>query len=311
MQELNLTDWKEVDVLLTKLRPREFDVRAAAITNLNAVNEMRIEGNLGRRRPPYVTTDLVVIDGRHLIDAWEREEPQPTMIRVRMFPFSWEALTKEQKAEVKAWALRQNAPPKGEGYREFYKTEDVVHVIKSLYNDGFDKEYIRKVLCDVPLNKFNTAHKIAATSFDQHIIYQVRKRMVEENLTPEEAKTLLPLRLHPILMSAIAPGTNKRYEDKWGVRHIKNRQTIIKKAEAAIDRYAKQLKNKVGNPGYSPQNVRAVVAYHKETIVAMAVRAERAFSVVEKEILAYEAREATLAPKSKVIKMRKVAARKK
>jgi len=289
-QTLEFKNYENADVLLASIRPREFDVRPTTSTNLNAVNEMRILG-LGTRRPPYVTTDLVVIDGRHLVDAWGLATPRPTTIRVRMLPFAYDNLTRDQKAQVTAWALDANAPDSA-GYREFYTTDSVIFVIKGYLKDGFERDAIKKYLKNVPSGQFSTAYRAAEASHDQSVLYIKQQEMVEKNLPPKVVARTMSPRLAKKFLQKVSGGAKLKgaaTNAKAGAKAIKDKQSAIDKAYIAVSRYTDTLFNKLGEPGYSVEITERVISYHRETISNLSARFENGAAVVAKAILAKKA----------------------
>ena len=302
MGKLNFNEYNAIDVFLSSLRSREFDVRAASTTDLNAVNELRVEP-LGLRRPPYVTSDGVVVDGRHLVDAWGLETPKPTEIRVRQFLFSWAELTTNQKAEVTAWALEQNMPGK-DGYREYAVTEDVIKVMKGWVRDGRSEKNIRELLRNVPSGQFKAAYTAATASVEQALLYRAKTSMVEGDLTPRKAAESLPKSLQGKFLISVGGGKKpKPAEDESkkrihaGAKSIRDKQTAIDRAYSAVGGYTDSLYNKLNEPGYSVAITQKVLAYHRETLRRLTEKFEEGAREVEKAILAHNASLSRNAPR--------------
>lgn len=300
--KLNFNEYNTIDVFLNSLRSREFDVRAASTTNLTAVHELRIEP-LGLRRPPYVTTDGVVVDGRHLVDAWSLETPKPSEIRVRQFLFSWEELTPNQKAEVVAWALEQNLPGKG-GYRDYAVTEDVIKVIKDWIRDGRTTKNIRELLGAVPAAQFKAAYTAADASVAQSLILHAKTVMVDENLTPKQAAARLPKTMQNRFLSAVGGGKKptpvddgSKTQAKAGAKAIRDKQPALNKALLAVGGYTDSLYNKLNEPGHSVHITQSVLAYHRETLRRLVEKFEEGAREVEKAILAHNASLSRNAPR--------------
>jgi hypothetical protein len=294
-QTLDFLGYTTTDVVLDAIRD-EFDVRPTTVTSLKATNEMQILG-LATRRPPYVTTDLVIVDGRHLTDGWRNEKPRPTTIRVRMLPFSWDALTHMQKAQVEAWALEQNMPTGKEGYREFAVTEDIKERIKAYLKDGIGgtnpKSTIRELLRYVPAIQFDIAYRAAEESVKQSLADAGQKRMVKDDLTPKQAAETLPKWVRPAFMQKVNGGANPRPDKPtvhFGAKNIRDKQRAIDSALTAVGGYTNTLFTHLGVPGYSVSITQSILKYHRETIERLSKRFEKGAAVVEKAILAEQAR---------------------
>lgn len=288
-QELDFTNYEEGDINPSNVR-YEFDVRAhATLTNRDAVNEMRILG-LALRRPAYVTCDVipVVLDGRHFIDSYLAQVPRPTRIRARILPFSWDEVTEAQKAQITAWALKQNMPDAGD-YRVFAKTEDVTFTIKTnfLLKGILDKAKIRTLLSYVPVDQFKEAWASAWTSYEQSKIYETQQLMVTKDLTPKKAAETLPPSLQNKFLRRVNGGLEPpTWTSKAGAKAIKDKQPLLDNAYDGIKRYMDTLYERLGQPGYSPEIVEKVLAYHRQTYVQLGERLEKGALVVEKAIQA-------------------------
>ena len=282
---LDFKTFEETDMKLSRIRFREFDVRAAATTtNLIAVRELQAAG-LGTQRPPYVTWDGVLVDGRHLVDAYRLSIPVPEEIRVRKFSFSFDELDAHELAELKAWALKRNLAENG--YRVYAKTEDISMVIKDFLETGYDRAAIRELLREVPSKQFDLAYKAAETSYDQKEIARVRGKMLTENLTPKQAAaTLVTPRLRGKFFQSMQIRNNPLVQVRVhsGAKSIRDKQDKIDVAYKTVGSYTDKLYDRLGEPGYSHEIVLKVLKYHRETIAKLSQRFEEGAAVVEKTI---------------------------
>jgi len=150
-------------VSFDKLRMNEFDAREDASVDQKFINDLVGQGKV---RPPLVTEDYVVIDGRHGGYASKKilgvGDTDAKKIPVNMVGFRYDNLSESGKLEVQRHALNLNMG--ANGLQRLATREDIFHVVKTQVEGGAAKTEIFRGLSRVSTPQLETIYHQAQQS---------------------------------------------------------------------------------------------------------------------------------------------------